>query len=142
LFAGWRRHRRAGPRRLPTSRTLRPARLVVTFFTRAVPAFGAKLLTMNSGAMARNSRASIHRFQEPSMNASMLTRQIPAEAATYELRYSSLLEQDRVFAFPCDELGHVDIDTLDTHTRLNYFYARTVIGREFARPVVAPVTLH
>ncbi|WP_028998057.1 hypothetical protein [Azohydromonas australica] len=75
------------------------------------------------------------------MNASMLSLQDHAEAA-YELRYSSLLEQDRVFAFPCDEAGHVDIDALDVHTRLNYFYARTVIGREFARPVVAPVTLH
>ena len=80
------------------------------------------------------------------MNASTLTRQEQAQAAAnanaYELRYSSLLDQDRVFAFPCDEAGHVDIDALDAHTRLNYFYARTVIGREFARPVVAPVTLH
>jgi hypothetical protein len=36
----------------------------------------------------------------------------------------------------------VAIDALDARTRLNYFYARTVIGREFARPVVTPVTLH
>jgi hypothetical protein len=97
---------------------------------------------MNSGAAARNPRASNHRFQEPSMNASTMTRQDAAEAATFELRYSSLQEQDRVFSFPCDQAGHVDIDALDALTRLNYFYARTVIGREFARPVVTPVTLH
>ena len=62
--------------------------------------------------------------------------------AAFELRYRSLLDQDRVFAFPCDAGGHVDSDALDDGTRLNYFYARTVIGREFARPTVAPVTLH
>lgn len=77
------------------------------------------------------------------MNVSTLNRQEQAQAADgYELRYSSLLDQGRVFAFPCDAAGHVDIDALDMRTRLNYFYARTVIGREFARPTVAPVTLH
>ena len=77
------------------------------------------------------------------MNASTLTRHEQAEAANaYELRYSSLQDRSRVFAFPCDAAGRVDIDALDAHTRLNYFYARTVIGREFARPTVAPVTLH
>lgn len=63
-----------------------------------------------------------------------------AAATAYELRYPSLLQQDRVLAFPCDAEGHVDIDGLDSRTRLDYFYARTVIGREFGRPVVA--TLH
>lgn len=75
------------------------------------------------------------------MTASTMTRPGHDQAA-FELRYSSLLEQDRVFSFPCDAAGHVDIDALDARTRLDYFYARTVIGREFARPVVAPVTLH
>jgi hypothetical protein len=35
----------------------------------------------------------------------------------------------------------VDLDTLSGRARLNYLYARTVIGREFSMPAVRP-TLH
>ena len=42
---------------------------------------------------------------------------------------------------PGDEAGHVDIDSLSARARLNYFYARTVIGREFSMPAVQR-TLH
>jgi hypothetical protein len=63
------------------------------------------------------------------------------EAARYELRFQSLFHEGRAYSFPCDEAGRVDIDSLGAKVRLNYFYARTVIGREFAMPVVAP-TLH
>ena len=42
---------------------------------------------------------------------------------------------------PCDESGHVDLDALGAKARLNYFYARTVVGREFALPAVLR-TLH
>lgn len=64
------------------------------------------------------------------------------EATQYELCFHSLTQADRAFAFPCDEGGHVDIDSLGTHARLNYFYARTVIGREFSLPAVEARTLH
>jgi hypothetical protein len=57
-------------------------------------------------------------------------------AQSYELRFQSLFDESRAYAFPCDAAGLVDIDTLSAHARLNYFYARTVIGREFARPAV------
>jgi len=56
----------------------------------------------------------------------------------FELRFRSLSDADRVVAFPCDAAGHVDLDALGERTRMNYFYARTVIGREFALPAVAP----
>ncbi len=56
--------------------------------------------------------------------------------AHYELRFQSLFDGGRAYAFSCDEAGHVDIDALPSRARLNYFYARTVIGREVAMPAV------
>ena len=63
------------------------------------------------------------------------------ESAGYELRFQHLFNEGRAFSFPCDEEGHVDIDSLGRTARLNYFYARTVIGREFSMPAVQR-TLH
>ena len=63
------------------------------------------------------------------------------EATRYELRFQSLFTEGRAYSFPCDEEGHVDIDSLGRTERLNYFYARTVIGREFSLPAVQ-WTLH
>ena len=65
----------------------------------------------------------------------MPTPSTPA-AAHYELRFQSLFDAGRAYAFSCDEAGHVDLDTLSSQARLNYFYARTVIGREVAMPAV------
>lgn len=64
-----------------------------------------------------------------------------AAQARFELRFQHLSQADRALAFPCDEAGHVDLDTLSERAKLDYYYARTVIGREFARPAVRP-TLH
>jgi hypothetical protein len=64
-----------------------------------------------------------------------------AQSTRYELRFQSLFQEGRAFSFPCDERGCVDIDALSQKARLNYFYARTVVGREFALPAVQP-TLH
>jgi hypothetical protein len=61
--------------------------------------------------------------------------------AHYELRFEHLFHEGRACSFPCDEAGHVDLDALTDAVKLNYYYARTVIGREFANPVVRP-TLH
>ena len=59
----------------------------------------------------------------------------------YELRFRSLQNPGRGFSFPCDSRGGVDIDALNATSRLNYLYARAVIGREFFFPAVtaAPV---
>jgi hypothetical protein len=68
------------------------------------------------------------------MNATQLqTAQAPAR---YELRFQSLFAEGRGYAFACDEAGHVDIDALTEKARLNYFYARTVIGRELSVPAL------
>ena len=60
------------------------------------------------------------------------------EAGSYELCFRSLYAPGRSVVFPCDAAGHVDIDTLSIRGRENYFYARTVIGREFSMPAVRP----
>jgi hypothetical protein len=54
----------------------------------------------------------------------------------YELRFESLFHSGRALAFPCDAQGQVALDSLSETARRNYFYARTVIGREFATPAV------
>ena len=61
---------------------------------------------------------------------------VSSEAADYELRYQSLFNAGRAYAFPCDAEGHVDIDALSDHARGNYFYARAVVGRELSVPSV------
>jgi hypothetical protein len=60
----------------------------------------------------------------------------------YELRFQSLFDEGRGYAFPCDAKGHVDLDAMSERARLNYLYARTVIGREFATPAVRDPNLH
>jgi hypothetical protein len=55
---------------------------------------------------------------------------------SYQLRFQPLFQKGRGYAFPCDESGHVDMDSMSDQARNNYFYARTVIGREFAAPSV------
>ena len=56
--------------------------------------------------------------------------------SNYEVRYESLFNAGRAFSCPCDAQGHVELDALSDRARTNYFYARTVIGREFAAPAV------
>lgn len=54
----------------------------------------------------------------------------------YELRFQSLFDEGRAYAFPCDAAGHVDVDALSERARRNYLYARAVVGRELAVPAV------
>ena len=60
----------------------------------------------------------------------------PSQPLNFELRFPSLFQAGRTLAFPCDARGDVDLDALSERVRLSYFYARTVIGREFAKPMV------
>lgn len=64
----------------------------------------------------------------------------PCQPARYELRFLSLFDEGRAYAFPCDEAGHVDLDALSDRARVNYIYARTVVGRELSRPTVQAST--
>ena len=57
----------------------------------------------------------------------------------FQLRYLSLFDSGRGFAFPCDAQGHVDLDHLSERSRNNYLYARALVGREFRLPAVMPM---
>ncbi|SEB19119.1 hypothetical protein [Variovorax sp. YR216] len=66
----------------------------------------------------------------------------PISDGAYELRFDALFSNRRSYSFPCDGLGHVDIDSLTERARLNYFYARAMIGMEVAWPDVRPHMSH
>ena len=59
-----------------------------------------------------------------------------SDEAGYQLRFRSLFNEGRGYAFPCDAKGCVDLDALSRHALNNYLYARTVIGRELSAPAV------
>lgn len=56
--------------------------------------------------------------------------------SSYEVRFLSLFDLGRALAFPCDAQGRVELDRLSERARLNYLYARAVVGREYAAPSV------
>ena len=64
------------------------------------------------------------------------------QSAGFELRFPSLFKEGRGLAFPCDDQGLVDIDRLPDRARSNYFCARTLIGREYAIPMLLAAARH
>ena len=65
------------------------------------------------------------------------------EPARFELHFRSVHGASCGCSFPCDAAGHVDIDALADRARLDYFYARTLIGYEFLAPAIEPgIPLH
>ena len=66
----------------------------------------------------------------------------PPQAAAYEIRFQSLFHEGRALSFPVDAEGHVLLDELSETARENYFYARAVVGREYAAPQINPIHLH
>lgn len=56
----------------------------------------------------------------------------------YEARFCSLFNEGRALAFPCDAQGKVSLDGLTDRARNNYLYARALMGRDFAAPIVIP----
>ena len=65
-----------------------------------------------------------------------------ATTTAYELRFTSLRSDGHALSFPCDAAGHVDLDTLGERGLVSYLFARTTVGRDFARPSVQPQALH
>lgn len=63
-------------------------------------------------------------------------------ATSYELRFQFLHDEGRALAFPCDEQGRVDLDRMSERARLNYFFARGMIGKDYALPSVRRLALH
>lgn len=60
----------------------------------------------------------------------------PHASGGYELRFRPLFANHRAFAFPCDAVGRVDMDSLSQPMLNNYLYARAVMGLEFSWPEV------
>jgi hypothetical protein len=71
-----------------------------------------------------------------------ISRDMTDGAAGFELFFSSFFDGRPGFAFPCDRSGTVNIDDLTERQRLNYLYARSLIGRDFASPSVQPRQVH
>ncbi len=61
---------------------------------------------------------------------------LSSSASGYELRFQSLFHEGRSLAFPCDAAGRVDVDALTERARHNYFFARSLIGRDYTSPAV------
>ncbi|WP_238455765.1 hypothetical protein [Azohydromonas lata] len=60
----------------------------------------------------------------------------PVQQRQFELRFPSLFRDGYALVFPCDADGRVDVDALSEPAKANYLFARAMIGREFAWPVV------
>jgi hypothetical protein len=60
----------------------------------------------------------------------------PIEMQGFVLRFPSLFDDGRGFAFPCDVHGEVDVDALSPRARHNYLSARSAVGRDFGVPAV------
>jgi hypothetical protein len=54
----------------------------------------------------------------------------------HEIRFQSLFSEGRALSFPCDRKGRVDFDSMSPRVTNNYLFARAMIGREYAMPVV------
>ena len=65
-----------------------------------------------------------------------MTRTQSLEIASHQLRFQSLFNEGRGLAFPCDHQGNVDLDTLGPQAKKNYFFARAMVGKEYATPSV------
>ena len=64
---------------------------------------------------------------------------VGVSSVRYELRFDSLFNAGRAYAFPCGAEGRVDMDALSETARRNYMYARAVIDRELRMPEVLVV---
>lgn len=63
------------------------------------------------------------------------------ELPSFEVRFASLFRAGGGYAFPCDGLGRVDLDALSENARINYFYARAMVGRDVATPRVCELAV-
>jgi hypothetical protein len=63
-----------------------------------------------------------------------------APAPRYQVRFEAIEENEsRGLAFCCDARGNVELDRLSDRARVDYLFARALIGRNFARPAVVRV---
>ena len=58
------------------------------------------------------------------------------DAMHYELNFQPLSGDGSGYAFPCDALGRVDLDSLSERARNDYLFARALVGRLLSAPAV------
>ncbi len=71
-----------------------------------------------------------------------MAQQLIPDASQFEVCFEPLIPHGRSLSFPCDPEGHVDLDHASERARNDYLFARTLVGRDFARPTVRPASLH
>nr|WP_251010788.1 hypothetical protein [Variovorax paradoxus] len=62
----------------------------------------------------------------------------PCMSFSRELRFLPITESVQCLAFPCDAAGRVDLDALGERARNTYLFARALMGRDYAFPVICP----
>jgi len=71
-----------------------------------------------------------------------MTASAPRAEAAYEIRFQSLWKEGRGLSFPCDQEGRFDLDNAHPRLRDSYLFARAMMGREYAYPVILARHLH
>jgi hypothetical protein len=56
--------------------------------------------------------------------------------ANFEIHYACLADGQGDLNFPCDSLGHVELDALSPQAAENYLFARAMVGRDYALPAL------
>lgn len=64
------------------------------------------------------------------------------EFQPFQLCFRSLFDSGRGYFFPCDRQGQVDLDQLSERARVNYLFARAMVGRELGVPAVEAIAGH
>ena len=54
----------------------------------------------------------------------------------FEVHFRSLLRRGFELIFPCDGDGRVNLDALSDRAKVDYLFARAMVGREYAGPAV------
>ena len=60
----------------------------------------------------------------------------------FEIRFQSLIREGRAMVFPCDSCGVVDLDAMSAKARTHYLFARGMVGREYAMPLIQESIRH
>lgn len=63
-------------------------------------------------------------------------------ATRYELRFASLFDAGRGYAFPCDAEGGIDLAALSERARASLQQVQRAVGRDLMQPVVVPALHH
>ena len=59
-----------------------------------------------------------------------------ATKSHFELQFLPRFGGQRRLVFPCNAAGNVEIDKLNEHERIDYFFARALRGRDYSLEVV------